>query len=357
MVVQITPYDVIVYSRSVLGVEDDSNHIDDALLVALLRRCAGINCPCSRAALSVAVSDSLAYLYSDADKLTERLEVLIDELIIAGDLLELSEVSTNEPETKGTWVFAAPPSFVVRRSGSIFLNGIVRDQDGFLPADLAARIVYARTTRYIVPKRGEDIPETLLSLGLHQLHENVWLKSPKTQAAEQVIERFNQLLASEPECGPTNDVKVLDSSKNVTYYRGRWVEIKNQTGTFVARRPQEFGAPLWCVVELAEGTTRRVLDLPPQHYRWRGCDAAWYLQLAMDHCLGHPQRYQRRRTDNGLVFDFYSPIPLWAQRRLMILGQECHTEGSLFAYEIPSAEGEEEERFLQENLWLAPASE
>ena len=38
MVVQVTPNDVIAYSRSVLGVEDDSNLIDDALLVALLRR-------------------------------------------------------------------------------------------------------------------------------------------------------------------------------------------------------------------------------------------------------------------------------------------------------------------------------
>ena len=357
MVMQITPYDVIAYSRSVLGVEDGSNLVDDVLLAALLRRCAGINCPCSRTALRVALSDSLAYVYPDADKLADRLDELIDELIIAGDLLELPEVSTNDPEAKGTWVFAAPPSFVVRRSGSVFLTGIVPDQDGFLPGDLAARIVYAQTTRYIVPKPGEDLPETLLSLGLHQLHENVWLKSPKAQAAEQVIERFKQQLATKPACSPINGVMVLDSSKKVTYYRGRWGETKNQTGTFIARRPQEFGAPLWCVVELAEGTTRRVLDLPPRHFRWRGCDAAWYLQLAMDHCLGHPQRYRRRATDNGLVFDFYSPIPLWAQRRLMVLGQECPKEESLFAYEIPSAEGEEEERFLQENLWLALAGE
>ena len=357
MVAQLTPYDVIAYSRSVLGMEDGSNLVDDVLLAALLRHCAGINCPCSRTVLRVALTDSLAYLYPDADNLAGRLDELIDELIIAGDLLELPKISTNDPEAKGTWVFAAPPSFIVRRSGSVFLTGIVPDHDSFLPADLSARIVYARTTRYIVPKRGEDLPETLLSIGLHQIHEHVWLKSPKAQTAEQVIKQFKQQLASEPACSPVNDVMVLDSSKKVTYYRGRWGETKNQTGTFIARRPQEFGAPLWCIVELVEGTTRRVLDLPPRHFRWRGCDAAWYLQLAMDHCLGHPQRYRRCATNNGLVFNFYSPIPLWAQRRLMVLGQECPKDGSLFAYEIPSTESEEEEHFLQENLWLALASE
>lgn len=357
MVAQLTPYEVIAYSRSVLGVEGGSTIVDDVLLVALLRHCAGINCPCSRTVLRVALTDSLAYLYPDADKLADRLDELIDELIIAGDLLELPEVSTNDPEVKGTWVFAAPPSFIVSRSGSVFLAGIVPDQDSFLPVDLANRIVYAGTTRYIVPKQREDLPEKLLSLGLHQLHKNDWLKSPKGQTAEQVIDRFKQELATEPECGPVNGLKVLDSSKKVTYYRGRWAETKNQSGTFIARRPREFGVPIWCVAELTEGVTRRILDLPPRHFRWRGCDAAWYLQLAMDHCLGHPQRYWRHATNNGLVFDFYSPIPLWAQRRLMILGQEYHTEGSLFAYEIPSAEGEEEEHFLQENLWLALASE
>ena len=89
MVAQLTPYEVIAYSRSVLGVEGGSSLVDDVLLVALLRHCAGINCPCSRTVLRVALTDSLAYLYPDGDKLAERLDKLIDELIIAGDLLEL----------------------------------------------------------------------------------------------------------------------------------------------------------------------------------------------------------------------------------------------------------------------------
>ena len=353
-ITELTPDEVLGCCRTSLGIGIEPTGLDDILLAGLLRRAAGIHCPCSRTALRAALTESLAYLQPDLGILADRLDNLIEAMIVAGDLLELSDVATDDPDAKGTWVFAAPPSFVVRRTGSIFLTGIAPDQDIFLPEHLALRVVRSHVTQFIAPEPGEDLIEQLIAHGLHQLSESVWLRSPKAQTPEQLIQRFENQLASQPTCGPVSGLEILDRDTKVTYYRGRWGAPRGQTGTFVARRPQEFGAPLWSFAELADGTLKRIVDLPPRHFRWRGCDAAWHLQMAIDGVAGHPQQYRRSATDAGVRFDFFSPLPLWAQRRLMVLGHERPRSRSLFAYEIPVAEAAEEEKNLQENLWLVP---
>lgn len=357
MVVQITPKEVVSYCRTILGIRTEMGGVDDILLAALLRRHAGISCPCSRTVLRSALHESLAYIYPDNKELTTRLDKLIDDLLIGGDLLELSDVATDDSDVKGTWVFAAPPAFTMRKNGSAFLTGIVPDQDSFLPASLGERVEYLGVTRTITPRSGEDLEEVLIAQGLHQLPNSVWLKSPTVPTPEELVRRFKQQLAKEPTCGPVKGLEILNTSIPVKYYRGRWSELNNQTGTFVARRPQEFGAALWSFVELAEGKLKRIIDLPLRNYHWRGCDAAWHLQMARDHNNGKPQRYQTKPTSGGVRFDFFSPIPLWAERRLMLLGRECPPEKSLFAYELPNSEADEEEQFLQNNLWLTPVGE
>lgn len=354
MITELEPQEVVAYCRSMLGIETSDERLDDVLLSALLRRAAGILCPCSRTALRAAVTESLSYLHPDSEELANRLELLVEEMIVTGDLLELSEVATDDPDVKGTWVFAAPPSFVSRRSGSVFLTGIAPDQDSFLPAALNARIICSRTTRFMAAEPGEDLVDQLRAQGLNQLPEAVWLRSPKAPSPEQLIGRFEKHLAAQPTCGPINGLEILDPATKVTYYRGRWSTPRDQTGTFVARRPQEFGAPLWSFVDLVNGTARRIIDLPLRNYRWRGCDAAWHLQLAIDHLNAQPQRYRRMESGDGVRFDFFSPLPLWAQRRLMILGSERPRESSLFAYVMPVTEAAEEERHLQQSLWLSP---
>jgi len=344
---------VIDYCRASLGMGREIPRLDDILLVGLLRRAAGIHCPCSRTVLRVALIESLAYLQTDCGALADRLDNLIEDMIIAGDLLELSDVATDDPDVKGTWVFAAQPSFVVRRTGSIFLTGIASDQDRFLPEHLNRRVTHPHGTQSIVPAPGEDLIEQLITHGLHQLSEDVWLRSPKVQAPEQLIQRFKHQLLTQPPCGPVPGLQIIDQDIKVTYYRDRWAAPRGQTGTFVARRPQEFGAPLWCFAELIDGTLRRIVDLPPKTYRWRGCDAAWYLQMAIDYCAGQPQQYRRSNVSSGIRFDFFSPLPIWAQRRLMLLGHKRQSNKSLFAYEISVAEATEEEENLQDNLWLS----
>lgn len=354
VIARIAASDVLAGCRQTLGLPASQRQsVDDLLLASLLRRSAGIHCPCSRATLRGSLLESLQYLPVNADSLPDRIDAAIEALIVGGDLLELNDVVTDDAVVKGTWVFAAPPSFVVRPSGEIFLFGIVPDQGSFLPLSLTSRITYEGYTRAIAPEPDEDLAAELHEQGLQQLSEGAWLRSPKAEAAANVLNRFERRLAAQPWAGTVSDLIILDPARPVTYYRGRWIVPKNQSGTFVARRPQEFGAPIWCFVALEGGMPVRLLDLPLEKTRWRGCDAAWHLQTAIDYCRHNPQRYRRRVERDGIRLDFFSPLPQWSQRRLMIFGRAVPPESSLFSYRLLPAEAQTEERFLQERLWLS----
>ncbi len=354
VIFRITPTDVLNGCRQVLGLPaDHSVSVDDTLLAGLLRRSAGIHCPCSRATLRASLLESLQYLHTNGAPLSDRIDAAIEALIVGGDLLELTDIVTDDPAVLGTWVFAAPPSFVVRPSGGVFLFGIVPDQDAFLPRSLATRIRHDGFTRLIVPRRDDNLSAELHDEGLQRLSESTWLKSPRTETAADLLGRFERNLATQPSAGVVSDLEILDTARPVAYYRGRWTVPKNHSGNFVARRPREFGAPAWCFVHLDAGTPVRLLDLPPKKTRWRACDVAWHLQMAVDFCRHTPQHYRRRDEQNGVRFEFFSPLPQWAQRRLMILGRVVSPEHSLMAYVLPGTEAQTEERFLQERLWLS----
>lgn len=359
MVVRVTAWEVLSGCRQVLGLPiGQEQGVDNTLLAGLLRRSAGIHCPCSRVTLRVSLLESLEHLSAGEESFSEGVDAAIEALIVGGDLLELNDVVIDEDTpAKGTWVFAAPPSFVVRPNGSIFLFGIVPDQDFFLPSSINDHIVHDNYTRTIPAQSNRDIVQELREHGLQELTEDAWLKSPKSETAEALLDRFKRVLANEPPSGSINDLNILDPTRSVSYYRGRWVVPTDQTGIFVARRPQEFGAPVWCLVCLEDGAPVRFLDLPPEQSRWRGCDTAWHLQMAIDHIRGSSQRYRRIIDGNDIRFDFFSPLPQWAQRRLMIFGRSVPRENSLFSYLLPSSEAETEEQKLQQMLWLSPTED
>jgi hypothetical protein len=351
---QVTREEVLNRCRQTLSLSANlESPTGDVFIAALLRRAAGIHCPCSRATLRSAILESLQYLVVDGSSLSDCIDTAIEGLIVSGDLLELTDVTTDDPAVKGTWIFAAPPSYVVRPGGSVFLAGVVPDQDTFLPQSLASRVIYEGFTRVIASGPGEDLPGELREQGLQQLSESVWLKSPKPEQAGDMLNRFERRLASQPSSGSIKDLQILDPAQPVTYYRGRWTTPGRQNGTFVARRAQEFGAPIWCFATLESGAPVRVLDLPSEKTRWRACDIAWHLQMAIDYHRHVPQRYRRRRISEGIRLDFFSPLPQWSERRLMIFGRPVARESSLMSYRLSAAEAETEERFLQQRLWLS----
>ena len=353
MIARISPTDLLAGCRQTLGIRDDRDAgLNDAMLAALGRRSAGIHCPCSRATLRASLIECTYGLPADHESLPEAVDDAIEALIVGGDLLELNDVVIDDSDIRQTWIFAAPPSFVVRRSGSIFLFGIVPDQETFLSSTLAARVLHRGFTRRLEPQPAEDMPDQLRELGLQQLSDRTWLKSPRPEDPADMLARHQRYLADQSPVSGIHGLKILDSARPVNHYRGRWVEPTDQDGTFVARRPQEFGAPIWCFVELRNGEPVRLLDLPLMRTRWRGCDSAWHLQAAIDHCRGVPQRYRRRTEGDAVRFDFFSPLPQWSERRLMILGRPVPRDRCLVSYVVPASESDAEDAFLQRTLWL-----
>ena len=140
MIAEIAKQEIIAKCREVL-------RLPELMAPLLMMKCwprwlgvaQGIHCPCSRATLHRSILEGLQYL-SNEGNLPDRIETIIEGLIVGGDLLELHDVGVIDPEAKGTWVFAAPPSYVSRANGEIFLFGVVPDQDVFLPEPLASRI-------------------------------------------------------------------------------------------------------------------------------------------------------------------------------------------------------------------------
>jgi hypothetical protein len=327
-------------------------------VAASLRRVAGFLCPCSHSALIQAVMEPLSSVASDRPQFLETIENTLEAIVAYGDLLEEFEVAVVERVTRGSLLYAAPPSFVWRDSGSVLLVGIVPDHCSPLPSQLEQRIQYIGHTRRLISESSENLRADLKQLGLVELSMDVWnRKAPPAESSTKHIQRFESMLRPNP--GSLIDLKVLNYDRPTSYYVGRWEPLGNQTGRFVARRPQAYGNDLWCYVELRSGRAENLVDLPTLKSNLRGCDEGWRLQAAIDAARGQPQRFKIRSTanQNTRVVDFFSPVPLWAQRRWDAIGEPVPSSGCLFSFKFSANELPQELEFMQEQLWLAPASQ
>lgn len=350
MVVKLQPDAVLGQSRAKLGLPV-SGGLDAALLAALIRRSAASLCPCSRATIRASICESLQGL-TNPITLEDKAESGIEAALITGDLLELSQVTTVLDNAKGTWVFLAPPSFVRLPSGSILVMGVTQDHDEFLPQAIAARIQFVGTSRLIISDDPAELASELRDLGLHELSAEAWLRLPKQQSASSLIENYDSRLKKQSSVGILREVVLLDPTQLVRFYAGRWSPLKSQSGTYVARYPQEFGASMWGYAEVESGQIRRFLEMPHPQSKWRGCDEAWHLQMAIDCELGTPQVYRRSDQEDSVRFDFFSPLPIWAHRRLSVIGRSLEPNRSLLSYLVPRREATSEEEFFKERLFL-----
>ncbi|NLR72098.1 hypothetical protein HGI47_14580 [Novosphingobium sp. ERN07] len=342
--------------RAALGAPSGSVLLDEAYLALALRRLAGFLCPGSPRTLVRAMVNSHRGLVDDLVGFAERVEEVLDTLVAIGDLLEVRDVALEDDEVKGTWLVAAPPAFVARESGSAFILGISADEQTPLPDEMRARVMADRTLRVIETQGDEDLSAILRELGLRELSAEGWLRTPRRSDAATLLAGFDSRLAACARSGDVPDIQVLDGSKNTRSYRRRWTGPGRLTGNFVVRRPQTYGADLWGYAELREGSAQKLLDLPMTGDRWRGCDAAWRIQMAIDALAGRPQEYRLVEAEAGSRFDLYSPIPSWARRRLAVIGREVEPENCLMSFLVATAEVEAEEAFLKDQLYLSRAT-
>jgi hypothetical protein len=207
----------------------------------------------------------------------------------------------------------------------------------------------------IIPQSGEeDVESLLVALGLLKLPEDTWLRLPPFESAESHLASWRQQIASEPVSVSIEGLEILDTARPPTYYKKRWAQPgRAYNGIYVARRPQRYGAPLWCLVDLEMGAVRRFKDLSLRGDRLRPFDIAWRLQAALDSAAGNPQRYEvSERDPTTSILRFFSPVPSWCERHLAIAGQKTDADRCLFGFHIPAAQLAGEIAMLRDLLWM-----
>jgi hypothetical protein len=339
-----------------LGMHSHTPHMSlgDEFIAQAMRRASFILSPCAPHELVQAVSKSLAVLAPEDPNFIERVETILDGLIAYGDILEMRADAHNPWASDLAYTLrAAPPSFVMRKNGTIALLGVAGDQISPLTKDLEERTIHRGLLRVLEPLAGEDLPTLLVELGVIPLSERTWLRIPNRESAASYAERMRALVAAEPTTGTVDGIKILDTSRPPNFYRDRWVEPRTQhSGFFVARRPQKYGAPIWCVAELQFGHVKRFKDLREPGDRLRSSDVAWRIQAAFDAMAGHPQQYRASPGNVTTLVHFFSPLPSWAERKMAVVGTKTRAAHCLFSYEIPNEEWPEERDFLNETLWM-----
>lgn len=330
-----------------------SAELSVALVGQAIRRGVNILAPCARNELERGIRHSLGGLGVQPDRVDDLVESTLEALIVYGDILEV-RVNTHDDWAVSKFVLRpAAPSFVQRRDGAIVILGVAGDVITPLTEELTARLLYRESLRVLMPIQGETLAFSLRDLGLIELDENSWLRIPSRETDKSHSEAWIKRLESEPVSSDIEGILVCDAGRSPSFYPDRWVQPRaNHTGAYVARRPQRYGPNVWCLAELQAGKVKRFLDLFAPGDRNRACDIAWRIQMALDSWSGRPQAFRRRRVTSHDIFDFFGPIPSWAERRLALTGRRLKGEGCLFSYEFPASAGEAEGMFLQDTLWL-----
>jgi hypothetical protein len=337
----------------VLGLDPDFVSLSSAEgIAASIRRAASFMCPTSPRQLISAVAAVLQPLDGGSEPARHAISDLLDSLIATGDLLELRD------EVDGRSVrllYLGPPSYVERGPGVYLLSGVRPYGAALVDAELSQSIEHdgeARTVR-LDPAAAD---ERLTAAGLERIERQRWVASPRAEPADRLMSRLaHQLDAARP-AGEIEGLQIIDPTAQVRYYRGRWRSPEAiDSGDFVARRPQEYGADLWCVVRMQNGAPLKMLEFPIDDPLVPARDEALRLQMAIDAQRSNPQVYATHpvNADADVAVRFFSPIPGFAQRYLELVGAPLPEEPRcLFAFRVPDGAMPDLERMLTELLWM-----
>jgi hypothetical protein len=282
-----------------------------------------------------------------------QLAELLDLLVAGGDLLELRHGVGRSVRL----LYLGPPSFIEREAGSYLLIGVRPFGAPLVDAELGEEIQPEGHTRTI-RLDGEMARERLVGAGLQPIERERWVASPRTEDPRSLVDRVSEQLDTAGPSGEIEDLVVLDPDTAVRYYIGRWRSPKTgDTGDFVARRPQAYGANLWCYVRLEDGTPKKMVEFPIDDPVVPGRDEAWRMQLAIDALRGGRQSYRTipAASADATVVSFFSPIPGFAERYLQLVGLAlAESPSSLFSFRVPNGAMPAVEALLTDMLWMEP---
>jgi hypothetical protein len=335
-----------------LGLSDRVALDSAEALAASLRRAASFLCPTTPRALVASVSEALLGLPEFAETPPgPKLHGVLDSLLANGDLIEAPLDDTGGSRRH---LFLGPPSFI-RRKGGFLLTGVRPDGAPLLDRELLAVIELRSHARSIRTEQPDHLEKQLVTDGLVSVSQEQWLRAPRPESVSALLGSYRLRLSAAGPAGEIEGIELLDPTSEVTYYRGRWRPTrKKDEGEFLIRRPQMFGADLWCFAEISSGAVRRLVDLPIQDLLAAGSDEGWRLQAALDLASGDPQLLRVGPLGPGnKVLDLFAPLPSWSRRRLDVIAEPApRSPGALFSYAIAEDEIDQEVRFLEEMMFL-----
>lgn len=337
-----------------LEIDPDTDPSRQSLVASVVRRLCGIMCPCAPFLVLRAARESLAPLFDDAQALDSQLDEALEDLIVAGDVLELSKIAAGMGDDRTKWLYCAPPSFVVRSAQRVHIFGVAPDDAAFLPSELRKGLERLGASRFLETSDTAAMRTTLRQFGLREISKEDWLVTVRAEPAPRYIERARRKLASDGAPGDLPELVVLThAGATAGSYRSRWRPVVSETGLYVGRSPQPYGQPLWYLCDLAGGQVKQSILLPFGEAKDRASDAAWRLQLAIDAIANRPSTFECRPHEGGFRLQFHFPLPLAARRRLEYLGGRTRAGlDSPFAFWVPASELEAEKKFLHEHYWL-----
>lgn len=345
--------EVAARTAAALGLDPDTTDLDsDEGLCASLRRAASFLCPATPRQLVDAVRDALGPLARRGVPSRDDVMDRLDLLVAAGDLLELHEDTQRQTRR----LFLGPPSYVTKSPGRYLLLGVRPFGERLVVGPLEKDIAYEghlRTLRL----DAADPPAVLAAAGLHETTPEEWLMAPRAQAADELLGEYRERLAVARPAGQVEGLTVIDSTARVDFYRGRWRQPRaSDDGDFVGRRPQAYGADLWCFVRIEGGQPKALLDLPIADSSTPGRFEAWRIQAALDAERGRPQTVRVRcaeGVETERIVDLFGPVPGWAERYLTLVGLPAGPErGALLSYRLPREAMPEVSSFLRSMLWV-----
>lgn len=354
-VTKLSPADASALSVRTLGLDPELVGLTSREgLAASLRRAASFMCPTSPSRLIGAVLGAVRPVAEDGEVSREALAELLDLMVAGGDLLELRR----EEDRSVRLLYLGPPSYIEREPGTYLISG-VRPYGASLVdfelAPLVEREGHTRTLRIDVT----NAVERLAAAALRAVERERWVGSPVPEQSVTLLQRISDRLDAASSSGDIEGLQIVDPNSTVRYYRGRWrAPAVGDTGDFMARRPQAYGADLWCAVRLVDGAATKLAEFPIDNPVVPGRDEAWRLQMAIDATRGAPQQVALEPFASGdaAVVKFFSPIPGFAERYLQLIGLSLETSGALFAYRVPIGAMTSLRQFLYDMLWMTTIS-
>ncbi|GGW55638.1 hypothetical protein GCM10010381_46450 [Streptomyces xantholiticus] len=336
-----------------LGLDETATDLfSTEAICASLRRAASFLCPAMPRRLVEAVLEAISPLDESCSLTRGQVAEQLDLLVSIGDLVELPR----QQDRGSRQLYLAPPSYVAKAPGQYLLLGVRPNASPLVDESVGTEVLYEGHTRSMEldPEVG---PAQMHAAGLHEIRREYWLKHPGADSAAFVVATMRQRLDQAAESGQVSDLAIIDPGASVRYYRGRWrPPADGDSGDFVARRPQAYGADLWCLVRIERGMPRALVDLPVDAPDGAACDEAWRFQAAIDAVMGNPQVMHVRSATGApetQIVDLFGPVPGWAQRYLELIGTPVsRTRGALISYRVPISAISQISTFVTDMLWM-----